>query len=177
MEEWRDVVGFEAYYQVSNLGNVRSKDRVYDRPKGHTGRKVNKGRQLKLQTSWDGYHYVALWVSNKMKRARVNRLVAMAFIPNPLSLPCVNHINEIRDDNRVENLEWCTYRQNTSHRNCIRKFVHGKKRPIVAIDESGRKLWFESAQDAAEYGFSESSIRHCLAGRMKKHKGMTWQKV
>ena len=108
-EVWRDIEGFEGKYQVSNMGRVKSLTRKvwnYTKP----------GRILKPGMKENGYLHVSLRNGDKSeKHAHVHRLVANAFIPNPNNLPEVNHKNLNKEDNRVENLEWCTSRYNKAH--------------------------------------------------------------
>lgn len=99
-EVYVDIVGFEGIYQVSNIGNVK-------KICGY-----NNGQILKQGKTKDGYKCVNLSKKGKTKGCFVHRLVAMHFVPNPLNKPCVNHLNRIRDDNRVENLEWVTQSEN-----------------------------------------------------------------
>ena len=91
MEQWVDTYG---YYQISNLGNIRNK---------------NTNRILKQSTNAKGYKIITLHINKKRVTYRVHRLVAEAFIPNPNNYPVINHKNGNKMDNRVENLEWCTY--------------------------------------------------------------------
>ena len=106
MEVWKDIKGYEGLYQVSNLGNVMSL---------HYRGTKNKKQLLKPAKDKDGYLSIALYKDGKTKQYRVHRLVASAFIPNPNNYSQVNHINEIKDDNRVENLEWCTAKYNNNY--------------------------------------------------------------
>lgn len=108
-EIWKDVIGYEGRYQVSNFGTVRSLDRI-----SYSGRKL-KGKIIYHGTHPEGYKTVNLCSNGICKTIRVHRLVAQAFIPNPNNLPQVNHINEVKSDNRVENLEWITNRGNVNH--------------------------------------------------------------
>lgn len=107
-EIWKDVKGFEGLYQVSNLGRVRSLDR---RKNNHFFR----GRILRQPKDKDGYCLVTLNDGKRSKMGRVHRLVALAFIPNPENLPEVNHIDENKENNRIDNLEWCTTKYNLTY--------------------------------------------------------------
>ena len=114
--------GFEGLYEVSNKGRVRSVDRVFIKKNGRM--QPVKGKILKQTKDKDGYYKVYLCNQGLEKNVFVHRLVAEAFIPNPNNLPQVNHINSKRDDNRVENLEWVTAKQNSEH---AYKFGNGLK--------------------------------------------------
>ena len=105
-EEFKDIAGYEGWYQVSNFGNVKSL------PCDCGWRKEGV---LKLQLHKQGYLKANLYVRKKMKSWQVHRLVALTWIPNPDNLPEVNHLNGNKKDNRVENLEWTTKKRNTKH--------------------------------------------------------------
>ena len=103
VEIWRDILGYDGDYEISNLGRIRSFKRY------------ETGRVLKPSTS-RGYKSVTLYLPNgALKCPTVSRLVAQAFIPNPKNKPEVNHKNGIKTDDRVENLEWCTRIENIQH--------------------------------------------------------------
>lgn len=112
-EEWRPVVGYEGLYEVSNDGKVRSITR--DRECGITGVHHYEGRELSLSHDAYGYLQCALCDSGRIKKAKVHRLVASAFIPKVDGKNHVNHLNGVKDDNRVENLEWCDIAENNRH--------------------------------------------------------------
>lgn len=110
-EEWRDVRGFEAYYEVSNTGRLRSKDRRT--PNSLTGgTSLVKGRDVRGKINKGGYRQVTLCVKQRNTTRLVHRLVAEAFQPNPLGHRVVRHLNGDPSDNRAENLRWGTYSDN-----------------------------------------------------------------
>ena len=111
-EEWRDIAGYEGYYQVSSLGRVRSCDRVVQ----YYGQKdrLKKGKLLKLRENSYGYYRVTL-TKFGAKSIPVHRLVASAFCPLRDGCDSVNHKNGVKTDNFPHNLEWCTRSENTRH--------------------------------------------------------------
>lgn len=110
-EIYKDIKGYEGMYQISNMGNVRSLDRI-------VGSKANlkifiKGKVLKPTHDGDGYPFVNLCKENKKKNMKNHRLLALYFMPNPNNLPCVDHIDGDKTNNNIKNLRWCTHLQNT----------------------------------------------------------------
>ena len=138
MEEWRDITGYEGSYQISNLGQVKSLNRT-----DTTGRSV-KEKILKGTLNKDGYLCVDFKKDGKRKSFRVHRLVAEAFIPNFENKPCVDHINTIRDDNRVENLRWVTHKENVN--NVISKERYSEARKGEKNPMYGKKHAEETMQ-------------------------------
>jgi hypothetical protein len=104
MEIWKNIEN-ENYYQVSNLGNVRSLNY----------KNTGLTKILKQSNHEDGYKIISIYINKIRKTVRIHRLVANAFIENSCNKSEVNHINGIKDDNRVENLEWCTHSENIKH--------------------------------------------------------------
>ena len=100
MEEWKEIPGYEGLYEVSNKGNVRN---------------VRRNKLLRLQKTNNGYIRVVL-SKNRIKTGfQVHRLVALTFLPNPLNLPQVNHLDENKKNNNIDNLEWCTAKYNINY--------------------------------------------------------------
>ena len=157
-EIWKDIKEFEGLYQVSNLGRVKSLN--YN----HTGKE--KIRNTYVDNN--GYYKVGLWKNGKIYDKRIHRLMAETFIDNPNNLECINHINGIKTDNRVENLEWCTCKENTAHaiQTGLKKEYCTKKKPVYCPELN---IDFKSMRDAARYFNCHFSTIHCiLKGRMKQ---------
>lgn len=113
-EEWKAVVGFEGRYEVSNYGRVRSLDRIVTNTNRHFFRLRGKIMTQTIHES-TGYPRMILRKNGKSLGVSPHRLVAIAFIPNPDNLPVVNHVDAVKTNNVVTNLEWCTHRHNTRH--------------------------------------------------------------
>jgi len=114
MEEiWKDIKGYEGYYQISNMGNVKSLEHTVTKSNGVV--QIRKERIMNKRESTDGYYIAKLNMNNHSKSIAIHRLVAQHFIPNPDNLPEVNHIDTNRKNNRVDNLEWCTHKDNVRY--------------------------------------------------------------
>ena len=116
MEIWKDIPGFEGYYMVSNYGRVKSVSRIIHNEGNRGNNKYShyKGKMLAYGKRTKGYVGVCLTVNCKQKSFPVHRLVAMAFLPNPNNLQQVNHKDEDKTNNRVDNLEWCDCQYNVN---------------------------------------------------------------
>lgn len=157
-EIWKDIPGTDGFYQISNLGRVRSF-------KGHHGVKV---RIMKPNLA-RGYKCVMIRKKDGFKYLSIHRLVAMAFIPNPDKLPQVNHKNEIKTDNRVENLEWCTHRYNNTYGTARKRGAEKKRKKILCI-ETG--IVYKSGGDASKsMNIEYSRIMKCCNGKAIQTKG------
>lgn len=161
-EEWRAIPGYEGYYEVSSLGNVRSLDKEI-KANLVNNEYVNRTGRILKQKEVKGYKTVSLCVDYEATTWRVHRLVAMAFIPNPDSKPQVNHIDGNPSNNCVNNLEWCTAKENQWHRrNILGKTSNGRETPVRCVELG----WcFPTIQGAADWlGLQKSHICHCLKG-------------
>lgn len=149
-EIWKDVKGYEGLYQISNMGRVKSFKHA--NPKLLTS--VNK----------QGYHSVTLVRSNGVKEPlRVHRIIMTAFIPNPENKPFINHINTIRNDNRLENLEWCTHTENMKHAVYMGRLANQK---LVFDTDTG--IYYNCVRDAANSkGINYVTLLCRLNGNLK----------
>lgn len=172
-EVWKDIKGYGGYYQVSNLGNVKSLDRYIKYPNGCEH--FFKGKNIKFIKDKDGYNVVNLKKHQKGKFSRVNRLVAQAFIPNPNNYPIINHKDEIKSNNKIDNLEWCTYKYNSNYGHCIENNIKARSKRIYQYDLEGNfiKEWFNSSE-AEKSGYNGSRICMCCNKNAKTSNGFIW---
>lgn len=161
IEEWRDVVGFEGLYQVSNLGRVKGLDRLVDTNINNVNRRIHKGKLLKPQFNNKGYKRVNLCKNGNKNQAFVHRLVAEAFIPNPNNYPVVNHKDENPKNNCVENLEWCTQKYNMNW-NGVMKKVGLKLRKTEEEKKYNRKKYEEAHKEEKRRYMQEYHRKHYI---------------
>ena len=165
MEIWKDIKGYEGLYQISSHGRVKSLFRY---------KKILKPA---LQTK--GYFYVSLCKPNK--NFTIHRLVAEAFIPNPDNLPCVNHKDEDKTNNHVDNLEWCTYEYNlnfgTRNERISESLLNhtntSKKVYQYTLDGKFIKEW-KSTNECGRNGYNQGTVSSCCRGKIKTHRGYKW---
>ena len=178
--EWKPIEGYEGYYEVSDMGVVRSLDRVIVDKNGVSYRK--RGRIMKQTRSKvrdnNGYLVVNLRRNHTSYVACVRKLVAMAFIPNPKNLPTVNHKNGDKTNNEASNLEWASYSENNKH-----ALEFGLRKPRgnavdqYSLDGVRLKRYPSGAVAARETGVSYGMISHCLNGYSAAAGGFVWKNV
>lgn len=175
-EIWKDIPGYEGYYQVSNLGNVKSMKRVVERKNNGTGNLPLKPKLLSPTTYPTGYKKVTLCKNDKRKYLFVHRLVAEAFIPNPNHYPYVNHKDENPSNNHVNNLEWCTNEYNMNYGTIGYRISLSKSKQVFQYDLNGNLLnIFYGASEAQRLTqISLSSILNCCKGTSKSAGGFLW---
>ena len=175
MEEWKDIEGYEGRYQVSNTGKVKSLERtVWNSGRGYY--RTVPEKILKAYPDRYGYLYVVLCKDGKDKKGKIHRLVAQAFLPNTSNLPDVNHKDENKQNNYVENLEWCSKLYNNTYNGRAKKVGKKNSKPVYSINkESGLITYWESAKEAErQTGISNSHICRCLKGNLKSTGGFYW---
>ncbi len=174
-EIWKDIEGYPLY-QVSNLGNVRSRDYEYIGGKYRNTLLKRKGRVLK-QVVDGGYAHVNLSCKGKIKKSRVHRLVAVAFLPNPNNLPVVNHKDENKLNNMVDNLEWCTHLYNTRYGTGQKRAKANRSYPVLqfSIDGTFIKEWIGASEAGRQLHIGFSDICCAARGIYKQAHGFKWK--
>lgn len=161
MEVWKPIKDYEGLYEVSNLGRVNSLPR-----QGTSG-------GIRITQIEDCYEHVILIKDGKQENVLVHRLVAEAFIPNPLNKPTVNHINRITTDNRVENLEWMTMKEQTSYRT---QNIKGKFSIVGIKKDTGEIIEFNGIRECSrKLNINPTSISQCCKGHRKSAGGYVWK--
>lgn len=169
MEEiYKDIIGYEGLYQVSNKGNIKSLN-------------YNKTKKEKVlqPLNKEGYYRISLHKNAKAKWYNIHRLVAIAFIPNFENKPEINHINGIRNDNNITNLEWCTRSENTLHsfrvlKNPPNKTMLGMKSILcpnsikvlqLTLDNKEVKVWNSITEASINIEINHRNISACCLGK------------
>ena len=166
-EIWKDIPEYEGYYQISNLGRIKSLH-------NYRGKESIIKPRIKQE-----YLTIGLRKNNVRKWKRIHRLIAEAFIPNPNNYPVVNHKNENKLDNRIENLEWCTVGYNNTYGSRLKRVKQKVSKPVIQYDLQGNYIKeFESIGDAArEINTNAGNIIKCCKRNPKynKVKGYVWR--
>lgn len=162
MEEiYKDIKGYEGIYQVSNMGNIKSLNY----------RKTGKESILKLKKTKKDYNFIYL-----NKYYSIHRLVAESFIPNPDNKPQVNHINGIKTDNRVKNLEWVTQSENIKHSyNELNRNKRYRKVNQYSVEGEFIKTWDSMVNIEKDLNILYQNIYQCCKGKSKTAGGYKWK--
>lgn len=166
-EIFRPVKGYEEMYEVSNLGRVKS---------------VRFGKERILKTD-KASGYLRVMLGRKNGHFLVHRLVAEAFIPNPDNLPCVNHKDENKLNNRVDNLEWCNYKYNSNYGTSIQRQIENQtnrkdcSKVILqySIDGEFIREWPSGKEVQRQLDFAQTNISSCCLGKRKTAYGYIWK--
>lgn len=171
MEIWKDIKDYEGLYQVSNFGNIMSLNY------GRTG----KPKKMTPYKNKRGYLQVCFRFGGKKTQPFIHRLVAEAFLSNPNNLPEINHKDEDKTNNSVENLEWCTreYNNNYGTRNerVSKKMTNGKlSKPVLQFSKTGDFIReYPSTMECERNGFDRSAVCRCCRGKLKTAYGFIWK--
>lgn len=153
-EIWKDVQGYEGLYEISSCGRIKS----------------TYSRRILKPAAYGNYIGVALVKDGMSKNYYIHRLVATAFLPNLKKYPCIDHINTIKDDNRVENLRWCSFLQNN-----LNPLTNSKRTLKVCQIKDGKLVHiYDSIVETKKYGFCPSSVSLCCRDLQPLHKGYEW---
>ena len=159
MEIWKDIKDFEGLYMISNLGNVKS---------------FYTNKILKLKKDKDGYLHINLYKNKKQYTLKVHRLVAEAFIPNVNNYREINHIDENKTNNVVENLEWCTRKYNKNYNNKIQSI----SKRVNQYDLNGNLIaTYNSTMEASRILGISRNISACCLGKLKTCGGYIWRYI
>lgn len=164
-EKWKEIIGFEGLYEISNMGRVRN---------------PRTGRILKLNANTVGYLQAPLTKNGKCIPKCVHKLVAEAFIKNPMHYKEVNHLDENKQNNAVNNLKWCTHRENIMYGTCIDRAKKKRKetcppKKVLAIFQDNSTHCYNSASEASnQLGISVNGIYSVLSGNRFKYQGIRW---
>lgn len=169
-EVWKPILNYENYL-ISNYGRIKSLPK-----KTHTKEEVI----LKTRIGKCGYEIITFSGANHLtKTFKIHRLVATAFIPNPNNLPCVNHKDENKLNNNVDNLEWCDYKYNNNYGSARERAVLKKSKNIIQKDLNGNiiKEWLNAMEIKRALNFDNSTIHKCCKGKIKKYKNYIWEYI
>ena len=171
--EWRDIKGYEGLYQVSDEGEVKSL--------GNGNSSNSKERILKSANNGWGYLQVLLYKNGKRKRFLIHKLVAMMFLPNPSNLPEINHKDENKQNNKVDNLEFCDRKYNTNYgtrnQKIAEKNSNGKSsKPVTQYSLNGHfiRQYPSTMEVQRTFGYNHNYISSACIGKYNQAYGYRW---
>lgn len=183
-EIWCPVKNYEGFYEISNLGRVKSLDRYV---KCGNGERLHKGKLLQMEVDKLGYRFAHVCKEGQDDRLLVHRMVADAFIKNPNDYPCVNHKDETPWNNTKENLEWCTYSYNNQYNNLTKRRFETRSKniangttkigtSILMKDDKGNIIKeYTNMERVKEEKLSEYYVRLCCDGKKESYLGYKWE--
>lgn len=165
MEIWKPVPidGYCEIYLISNKGRLKN---------------IKRNKILAINLDNYGYPHYLMSANGKRKTMTAHRLVALAFIENPLNLPCVNHKDEVKTNNSVENLEWCSVAYNNAYGTRLKRSAEKRSKPIAQMKNGILVATFSSSTEAEKKtGINFSKIRSCCRGERKQAGGCEWKEI
>ena len=173
-EIWKDIQGYEGVYQISNLGEIKSLERMIVTNDNIT--KKIKEKILKPCLRKNGYYGIVLKKDDKSKYYAIHRLVAQHFIPNPNNLPQVNHKDENKINNCVENLEWCTSQYNINYGTHNERQALAKSKTVYqySLEKELLNIWKSTHDVKYKLGYGQGNIASFCRGERKTAYGYIW---
>lgn len=163
IEIWKPIKDFEGFYEVSNIGRVKN---------------IRRNKVLVAGKDKDGYPQVLLCKNGERKCRKIHRLVAIAFIDNPNQYNCINHKDEIKSNNCVDNLEWCTIKYNNTYGTSQSRSAEKRSIPVAQILNNEIIAIYKSAIEANKItGINYSKIRMCCRNERNKAGGYEWKNI
>lgn len=168
IETWKDIDGYEEKYQISNYGRLKS---------------IKKDLVMKPMIATNGYLVACLWKDNKQRKFGIHRLVAQHFIDNPHNYKEVNHIDENKTNNMVNNLEWCDHKKNINYGTCKERIsasqINHPKHSKVTYQYSKNgeliQIWPSASEVERQLGYCARVICNCRSGKGKTAYGYLWK--
>lgn len=177
-ELWKDIgvykgVDYTGMFMISSKGRVKSLNRIITDKRGK--KRFVKGRECPIHFDADGYETVPLSKENHSYTAKVHRLVAEYFLLNPRKCSDVNHIDENKANNDINNLEWVTHKENCNKGTRNKRAGEKHRKPVVQLDLNGNfiKEW-DCQIETRNAGFSLTCVNNCARGEQETHKGFKW---
>lgn len=182
-EEWKDVNGWEGVYIVSNLSRVA---RIQEYHKVYkNGRFFLRKSHPRIVSTYlnPSQRYVRVTLNDMNRRISVyvHKIVAVAFVPNPHNLPCIDHIDDNPINNLASNLRWCTIKENNNkkHRRDLLSIrrkgkISSRRRKVVQLKNGQVVHVYDYLMETNEYGFQESAVHRVCSGKLKRYKGYQW---
>lgn len=171
-EFWRNIPRYANLYQASTHGRIRRHPRMVE---NNGTLCIRKGGIVSQSRTSKGYCRVKLYYEGKGREELVHRLVAETFIPNKKKLPCINHKDENKTNNHVENLEWCTYKYNNLYGTRIQKSVSKQSKPVIKDDGCSTTTYPSMQEAARQTGVSAGHICQVCNGKRNKAGGFVWR--
>lgn len=169
MERWRDIEGFEGLYQISSCGRVKSLGNGKSNNSTYSNERILKPQRA------NGYLRVTLCKECKNKQVSVHRIVATTFLSNIENLPYINHKDEVKTNNYVSNLEWCTAKYNSNYGTAIERASKKRSKKVLCVECD---VIYESIAEAQrQTGISHSNISNCCNGKRKIAGSYHWEYV
>ena len=169
-EVWKDIPNYEGIYKVSNIGRIKMLERnIVD----SWGRKVHKKEHILKPRTGNRYYMIALYKNRKREDLLIHRIVAETFIPNPENKPFINHKDENCFNNSVENLMWCTQKENMNWGTAIDRRSKKLRKPVICIELG---MLFDGLLEAEKQtGAKRPNICKCLKGIRETAGGYHWE--